>query len=240
MNRKHEQDMKAHAGISQFFSPDSMQRLQSIMYPRSATAGSHLFWEGEVSDKLYFVKKGMIHITKSADNGRMLTLHLHPAGDLFGQMDPFHDSVHSFNAEVMEDSEIGVILQKDLEVLLWQHGDLAIEFMKWMGLQHRMTQAKFRDLMLFGKSGALCSLLIRLSNTYGVERDNLTFISRKLTNTQMADMIGTSRESVNRMLSDMKKDGIISVEDGCIAIHDRGYLQNICRCENCPIELCRM
>lgn len=227
-------------GISSLFSAENMERLKSIMYAKSAKAGSHLFWEGDTADKLYYVKQGAVRITKSADNGRTLTLYLHTIGDLFGQVDPFRDSVHSFNAEVTEDSEIGIIQQKDLEVLLWQHGDLAVEFMKWMGLMHRMTQSKFRDLMMYGKPGALCSLLIRLSNTYGTLQGEQIHINMRLTNAEMADMVGTTRESVNRMLSDMRKEDIIEMHEGSIIIKDLDYLRNVCHCENCPKEICRM
>ncbi|AJY77710.1 regulatory protein [Paenibacillus beijingensis] len=229
-----------NSGIATFFSEENMERLQGVMYAKSARAGSYLFWEGDAADKLYYVKKGQVRITKSADNGRTLTLYLHLQGDLFGQVDPFRDSVHGFNAEVTEDSEIGIIQQKDLEVLLWQHGDLAIEFMKFMGLMHRRTQTKFRDLMMFGKPGALCSLLIRLGNTYGQPGDNGIIIGMKMTNTEMADMIGTTRENVNRMLSDMKKEDVISMEEGHIVIRNLNYLRDICRCESCPKEICRM
>jgi CRP/FNR family cyclic AMP-dependent transcriptional regulator len=132
-------------------------------------------------------------------------LSLYQEGDMFGQVDPFRQSSHVFNAEIIEDSVVGVIVQKDLEVLFWQNGDLAVEFMKWMGLIHRMTQSKFRDLMMFGKHGALCSLLIRLANTYGIEQENHIVVSKVHTNTELADMIGATRESVNRMPSKLKK-----------------------------------
>src|SRR5262249_35826798 len=139
---------------------------------------------------LYFIKRGRIKITKSSDEGRQFILYMHQEGDMFGQIDPFRQSLQVFNAEVIEECIIGVILQKDLEVLLWQHGELAVEFMKWMGLVHRMTQTKFRDLMMFGKHGALCSLVIRLTNSYGIEQDGQVCITKKLTHTELADMIG--------------------------------------------------
>ncbi|MBO9606832.1 MAG: Crp/Fnr family transcriptional regulator [Paenibacillaceae bacterium] len=217
-----------------------MERLYSVMYAKSAKAGTRLYWEEDTADKLYYVKKGQVRISKTVDNGRTLTLYIHKAGDLFGQIDPFRNSAQIFTAEVIEDSEIGVIQQKDLEVLLWQHGDLAIEFMKWMGLMHRMTQSKFRDLLMFGKPGALCSLLIRLSNTYGVPEGDAVRIDCKITNGEMADMIGTTRESVNRMLGDMRKDNVISLQDGTITVKNIAYLRDVCSCENCPKEICRM
>ncbi|MDQ1914378.1 Crp/Fnr family transcriptional regulator [Paenibacillus sp. GD4] len=227
-------------GILDIISAESFEKLKSIMYMKEIEKGSYLFWEGDQTDKLYFIMNGQVRTTKTTDSGKSLTMYLHLAGDLIGQMDPFKDSVHTFSAEAMKDSKIGVIQRKDLEILLWQHGDLAVEFMKWMGLMHRLTQTKFRDLMMFGKTGALCSLLIRLTNSYGVHRKNEIFIELKINNTEMADMIGATRESVNRMLSDLKKDDIIGYEDGHVVIKDLAYLRDVCRCENCPKEICRM
>ncbi|MCI3920709.1 Crp/Fnr family transcriptional regulator [Paenibacillus sp. TRM 82003] len=210
------------------------------MYETKAEAGSHLFWEGDVADKLYFLIRGRVKITKSSDEGRQFILYMYQDGDMFGQVDPYQDSTQGFNAEVAEPSTVGVIQKKDLEVLLWQHGDLAVEFMKWMGLIHRMTQTKFRDLMMFGKPGALCSLLIRLHNTYGEPRENGVLITKRLTNSELADMIGATRESVNRMLSDFKAANVVTNENGLILIKDLQYLKDICHCENCPADICRM
>jgi CRP/FNR family cyclic AMP-dependent transcriptional regulator len=112
--------------------------------------------------------------------------------------------------------------------------------MKWMGLVHRMTQTKFRDLMMFGKAGALCSVMIRLVNTYGVEEENGIRIDKKLTNSDLAEMIGATRESVNRMLGDMKKHHAIDFADGYWIVRDLDYLKDICHCENCSIDICRM
>ncbi|GFN33524.1 Crp/Fnr family transcriptional regulator [Paenibacillus xylaniclasticus] len=222
------------------FSADSLSKLKQIMYESKASSGTFLFREGEKADKLYYIHSGRIKITKSSDEGRQFILYMYQEGDMFGQVDPFRQSTQVFNAEVIEDSIIGVIRQKDLEVLLWQNGDLAVEFMKWMGLVHRMTQTKFRDLMMFGKHGALCSLLIRLGNTYGMEHNGHIVITKTHTNTELADMIGATRESVNRMLSELRKIDAISIEQSRIVIKDLQYLRDICHCEGCPKDICRM
>lgn len=227
-------------GTARFFSADSFAKLQSIMYRKPIEKGSVLFWEGDPTEKLFYVRSGRIRITKTSESGRHITLYLLQKGDMYGQPDPFQNPVHAFNAEVLEDGEIGVMQMADLEVLLWQHGDLAIEFMRWMGLMHRMTQTKFRDLMLYGKSGALCSLLVRLCNSNGsTDKEGIT-IGLKINHTEMADMIGATRECVNRMLSDLRKEGVIAMKDGHIVVKDVGYLRGVCRCENCPKEICRM
>lgn len=235
-----DETLNRNQGISAFFSVENMDRLKNIMYSKTVTAGSYLFWDGDQADYLYFVKKGQVKLTKSTDNGNKITLYLYNEGDMFGQIDPFQNSTQTFNAEVIEDAEFGIIQQKDLETLLWQHGDLAIEFMKWMGVMHRMTQTKFRDLLLYGKPGALCSLLIRLSNSYGVHQGNEIKIEKKMNNSELAEMIGATRESVNRMLSEMRKADVITIEHGAIIIKDLQYLRSICKCENCSAEICRV
>ncbi|WP_308639362.1 Crp/Fnr family transcriptional regulator [Paenibacillus silvisoli] len=222
------------------FSAEQFDLLQSIMQMKAVKDGAHLYWEGDASDSLYYVKQGQVRITKSADNGRTLTLYQHVPGDLFGQLDPFRNSAHGFNAVAMENCQIGIMKHKDIETQLQRNGELAVAFMKWLGLTHRMTQMKLRDLMMFGKAGALCSLLIRLNNTFGKARGGKRVITLKLTNAEMADMIGTTRESVNRLLSDMKKEGIISIEDGFLCIEKLEFLRESCSCEGCPDEICRM
>jgi CRP-like cAMP-binding protein len=222
------------------FSESSWARLEGIMYETKVQTGSFLFWEGDTADKLYYLRQGRVKITKSNDEGKGFILYLHNKGDLFGQVDPFQNSVHSFSAEVIEDALIGVIQQKDLAVLLWQHGELAVEFMKWMGLMHRLTQTKFRDLMMFGKPGALCSTLIRLCHSYGEENGTDILITKKLTNSELADMIGATRESVNRMLSDLRKQDVIALDNNHIIVKKLEYLKDICQCENCPKDMCRI
>lgn len=222
------------------FSDVQLFRLKTVMQESKLHAGSFIYREGDPANKLYYLVHGSVRITKATDDGRQLTIYLHQQGDLFGQVDPFHESAHSFGAEALEDTVIGVISRKALEEQLSQHGEFAVEFMKWMGLMHRLTQTRMRDLILFGKMGALCSLLIRLGNTYGAETEGRIKITKKLTNTELSDMIGTTRESINRMLSDLKKDEVISSDKGYLVIEKLDYLRNLCCCEHCPKEICRV
>lgn len=210
------------------------------MYEMKVDADSCVYWEGDLADKLYYIKKGKVKLTKTNEEGKEFVLYMFRDGDFLGQIDPYADSRQSFTAKAIEDSVIGTVLKSDLEVLLWQHGDLAIDFMKWMGLMHRMTQTKFRDLMLYGKPGALCSTLIRLANTFGVETPEGIWISEKMTNTDLADHIGAARESVNRMLGEWKREGVLEQKDGHLLIKNIAFLKNICHCELCPKNICRI
>lgn len=229
-----------HFSNTECLGPEHMAKLKQIMYDYNAPAGTHLYWEGDPTDKLFYIKRGRVKITKATDDGKQLIMYMYQTGDLFGELESFHGSFHNFNAETVEESQIGIIQQKDLEVLLWQHGDFAVDFIKWIGQMHRITQNKFRDLMMFGKPGALCSVLIRLSNTYGKPFGKGVLITTRLTNNELAEMIGATRESVNRMLSDLRRQGVIDYHNSLIVINDPLYLRDTCHCENCPGSICRI
>ncbi len=230
-------------GIHRFFSEDQFARIDELMYPKRAEKGSYLFWEGDPAGKLYYLRSGKVKLRKSTDEGKDFTLSILQTGDLIWEPENGLTAVHSFSAEVLEDAELGVVQWKDLEILLYRYGDFAVRFMNWMAVGQRVSESKFRDLLLFGKPGALASTLIRMANTYGIAVPEGIKITLKLTNTEIADLIGTSRESVNRMLNDLKIEGIIDIRQGRIFILRLNALREICHCPTCPgcpKEICRI
>lgn len=226
--------------IEEFFSDEHLKQLKSIMSIVTAKKGTYLYWEGEELTHLYYIYSGLIKVEKTTVEGKKLNLSIHHAGDLVGE---YGSSQHVFSAKVMEETKVGLLKIKDLEELIAASGDLALQFCKWMGYSQRLAQLKIRDLLLHGKTGALASILIRLSNTYGVKHAHGIMLDIHLTNTEMAEFLGMSRESVNRLLNHWKQAGIIDLNNGKIFINSLSALRNISQCPTqptCPLELCRL
>jgi CRP-like cAMP-binding protein len=201
--------------------------------------GTFLFQEGMEAKELYIILSGRVQISKITADGRELSLRICGENDICGELTLFTDNPkYLLSAKVIEDGEIVAIRKDLLENEIFQNSTLAFEFMKWMSDHFRKTQTKFRDLVLNGKRGALFSTLIRMSNSYGVQQKNGILIDLPLTNQELANFCGTSRESTNRILSDLKKDNIISVKKGKITILDLQYLKTEIGCENCPAVFC--
>ncbi|MBP3950828.1 Crp/Fnr family transcriptional regulator [Bacillus suaedae] len=214
--------------------------LTDIMYEQKVEAGTFLFREGDTANKLFYIKEGHVKMLKGTSDGKEYILNMFNSGDLFGEMSSFMAISYSYNARAETDCVVGVIQQKDLEILLWQHGEIAVEFLKWTSLLNQITQSKLRDLTFHGKLGALASTLIRMSHSYGEEYKGSIRITKKMKNGELGEYIGATRESVNRMLSDLKTKGVIEQSKGFLIIHDLDHLKTICQCENCPLEICRM
>jgi CRP-like cAMP-binding protein len=135
---------------------------------------------------------------------------------------------------------VAAINIESLEKALFENTQLAYEFMKWMNDHFRKTITKFRDLVLHGRKGALYSTLIRFSNSYGENHEEGILISVPLTNQDLANFTGTARESVSRMLSDLRKKKIITIDRKTIIIHNIEFLKKEIECENCPITVCNI
>jgi CRP/FNR family transcriptional regulator len=203
--------------------------------------GNFLFQEGTEAKELYYIEKGKIQLSKLTPDGRELTFCICSAGELIGEINVFcAASRHMLQAKALEGSEIIAMDKEELEELLTKNPELSIEYMKWMGERLRRNQTKFRDLVLHGKKGALYSTLIRMSNSFGTMREHGIELNLQLTNQELANFCGTSREVVNRMLSDLRKENVISIHKGKITIHDLNYLKLEINCEDCPKELCKM
>src|SRR5690606_19122695 len=132
------------------------------------------------------------------------------------------------------------ISKQAIEETLILHPHLSIEMIKIMNIQHQQTQSKFRDLILHGKKGALYSTLIRLTNSYGIQEEHGILINLPLTNQELANFCGMTREVINRLLSELKKLNKLSMLDGKMIIHDLQYLKKEIHCENCPVEICNI
>ena len=201
--------------------------------------GRYLFHESTPASDLYYIIKGKVEVSKVVPDGRELTIRISSENDLVGETVLFSQNPkYMMNAKMMEDGTVAVISKEALEEKIASDSHLAVEMMTWLSAQNRKNQAKFRDMLLHGKKGAFYSTLIRLSNSYGTEAEDGKVINLPFTNQELANFCGTSREVVNRMLAQLRKNNVISIKKGRITILDFDYLKQEIDCENCPIEIC--
>lgn len=228
------------------YQEEAFENLQEILSSANQTIrvkkGNFLFQEGMDANELYLIRSGRIQISKINPDGKELTFRICGEGEIVGELTLFsEDPKYLLTAKVMEDAELASINRDYLEAQLIMNSRLTLEFMRWMSNHFRKTHTKFRDLILHGKKGAMYSTLIRLCNTYGIHKDDGTIvIDLPLKNQELANFCGTSRESINRMLSALRAEGIVSLVNGRIAVHDIGYLKKEINCESCPEQVCRI
>ncbi|MCG7379197.1 Crp/Fnr family transcriptional regulator [Paenibacillus sp. ACRSA] len=230
-------------GILSFVTAEQWASIETMMQPKRVKSGYSLFLEGDEAGYLYFIRSGRVKLTKSTEDGKEIILSIQQKGDLIGEFGGIGGQMHSYSAEMTDKGELAIISLSELESVLSKDGDLALKFLQWMALAQRITQSRFRDLLLYGKAGALASTLIRASNSYGKMTPDGIVLEMKLNHTELAEMIGATRESVTRMLGAWKEQGTLDTLEGKLIIRDLAALRCMCGCPtvpSCPTELCRM
>lgn len=203
--------------------------------------GDHLFQEGTEAREIYFLLSGKVQVSKVVPDGRELALRISGKGDVISEFNLFEkSSLYLANAKIIESGEAMVIAKKRFEEKLASKPEVMLSWFQRTQLDNQKTQSKLRDLILHGKKGGVYSTLIRLSNTFGRRAEDGIHIDVSLTNQEIANLCGTSREVVNRMFSDLRKKQIISTKKGSLIIHDLDYLKNEINCDNCPIDICQI
>lgn len=223
-------------------STESVECLSKLAYQTlKVRKGTHLFQEGQDGDRFFVVLKGKFQINKLSGDGKQLCLRLCGPSSIMGELMIFaKDGKYLFSGRALEDSEVLVIKNEAIERELLTNPLFAADFMPVMTDHIRKQHTKFRDLVLYGKKGALYSTLIRMTNSYGVPVENGILLDVQMTNQDLANFSSTTRESVNRSLNELKGMGVLSFEGRKIIIHDLEYLKQEINCENCPASYCNI
>lgn len=229
---------KKNTPFFQQLSPEDQHNLLLHGTEITARNGQTLFYEGEEAKYIYLIREGQVRLSKMTMDNKKFILHIKQKDDVVGEFSLFNDMKASMTAEVTAFSILYRFERKVLEALFTQNGEIAVAFIKLFARNTQATQAKFSDLLLYGKTGAFYSILIRFANSYGVSHPQGTLIKMKLTNKELADFIGTSRETVNRMINDLKRDDILHMDGGNIIIKDMEFLRGHLQCGKCPLQIC--
>lgn len=204
--------------------------------------GMPLFQEGSLADQLYLIKKGKMQISKETESGKELAIRICGEHRLLGETAVFCCSTfHTTTAKALMNTELYALSRERFENYLHTEPPIMADYLKWLQIEHMKDQSRLRDLVLHGKKGALYSTLIRLANTYGqFHSPNEVTIQLALTNTDLANLCATSREMINRMLSELRKQQVLDIEKGYMTIRDLSFLKHKIECDDCPLTVCRI
>ncbi|KHD85255.1 Crp/Fnr family transcriptional regulator [Heyndrickxia ginsengihumi] len=226
--------------MTSLLSDKNLKQLKSMAHAaQKVPKGTFIFREGQAGENFFIVLSGKFEISKFTGDGKELCLRLCGENAVIGELMVFsNNGKYLFNGRALEDSEVLVIKNKAIEQELLVNAEFALEFLKMMTDHFRKQHTKFRDLVLYGKKGALYSTLIRISNSYGVKVNGGILLDAPITHQELANFSSTSRESVTRELNYLKSKGIISFKGRKIIIHSLDYLKLKINCEGCPASYC--
>ncbi|MCL6610058.1 MAG: Crp/Fnr family transcriptional regulator [Peptococcaceae bacterium] len=209
-----------------FLDDRDLAEIDRLIMERTYQKGRIIFVEGEPGEAIFFLKTGRVKISKQSDDGREQILHFIHPGEVFAEVILFDGGPYPATAEAVEDSKIGLIRNSDMERITLANPGIALGMLKIMARRLRMSQKQINELALMDTSRRMASTLLFLAAEQGVPCGRGTAIDMSLTNQDLASMIGTSRETANRILSDMRRQKAILVDKKQIVITDMKRLKS--------------
>ena len=170
--------------------------------------------EGDRTDSLYVILSGKVKVYLGDESGKELILDIKGPGQYFGEM-VLDEGPRSASVMTMEPSQFAVISGSDFKSCLLKHPEIALHVITHLIRLARGLNENVKSLALLDVYGRVARMLLDLA----VEQNGHMVIPEKLTQKEMANRVGASREMINRILRDLSTGGYIKVESGRITIH---------------------
>jgi CRP-like cAMP-binding protein len=201
--------------------PPELERVTEITRERTYPKNSVILFEDDPGDALYVVAQGQVKVVLIGEDGREVILSVLGEGMFFGEMALIDDEPRSAHVIAMEDSTLLVLRREDFESILKQTPSIALALLRELSRRLRRVDEKVGSLVLLDVNGRVAQLLLDLADETGSNR-----ITRRLTHHTIAQMIGSSRETVSRTMREFVDKGYIEVSRREIVLKDRAALES--------------
>ena len=192
---------------------------------RRARAGEVLFQKGDAGDGLMAIMKGRIRISTLSEDGKEVVLNILGRGELFGEIALIDGKERSADASVIEDAELVVIDARDFMPFLAARPELATRLLVLLCQRIRWVSNLYEDAVFRHLPARLAKHLLWLADSFGSDTKAGKRIGIKLSQQDLGNLMGTTRESVNKQMRQWIDDGLVTVERGYITIHDQDALE---------------
>lgn len=206
--------------------PDRLRRLfESARLSQTFSRGSLLFVEGQPATRVFAVRSGRIKLSVSSRDGKVIVLRIAEAGDVLALASAIAGAEHDTTAETLEECCVDVLRQKDLLVSLERDPQVGLEVVR------QLSRRLLAERQLIASMASADSVFIRLARLFLGWSENgnggLLHLKNVFTHQQIAEMIGTSRETVTCTVREMRERQLVTLKGENLVIHDRARLQLI-------------
>jgi len=208
--------------------PDEQRTAVERMISYAEYAQGQIFYAPEESgDRLYILRRGRVRIYKLSPEGRALTLLILEPSSIFGEMALAADWVHDSFAETMTDCTVGTIVRDDLRRVLNSHPAVALRFMNVISRRLRARERKLADIAFKSVPQRLATVLLNLAGATASRQPASPPAVVRYTHQQLAELIGSYRETVTKAIGEFREAGLIRVEEDAIYLTDMPRLQGL-------------
>jgi CRP-like cAMP-binding protein len=194
--------------------------LRQSMVEVRLSRSEELFSEGDQGDRLYVILEGKIKLGRTSSDGRENLLAILGPGEMFGELSLFDPGPRTATATSVGDSRLIGLGHDALEPWLIRHPEVALKLLNALAQRLRRTNETLADLVFSDVPGRVAKALLDLSTRFGRPTDDGILVAHELTQEELAQLVGASRETVNKALADFATRGWLRLEARAVVLLD--------------------
>lgn len=213
-------EVLARAGIFQGVEPAAIQALTKQLQPVDFPRGYVIFNEGEPGDRLFIIISGKIKIGRRSADGRENLLTIMGPSDMFGELSIFDPGPRTSTATTV--TEVRAVSMDRASLLAWidHRPEISQQLLRVLARRLRRTNNNLADLIFTDVPGRVAKALLQLAQRFGTQEAGSLRVTHDLTQEEIAQLVGASRETVNKALADFASRGWLRLEGKTVLILD--------------------
>lgn len=201
-------------------SSKDMEKIVAVTYQKKYRKDNMILIEEEAGQTMFILMSGQVKVSRISEDGREVILAVMGEGDFFGELSLLDGQSRSANVTVIKDAEMLLINRDDFLNLLNEFPQIAIQLLRELAGRMRKSDAQIKSLSLKNATGKVTGTIHRLAEDIGVVENNQVCIDNLPTQQDLANMAGTSRETISRVLQRLINDKYVTKEGGKLVILD--------------------
>lgn len=195
-----------------------IEALAELAFTRRFNKGQLIILAAEAGDSLFIIRTGQVKVSLLHEDGREFILSLLGEGEFFGELALLDDRPRSANVVAVEETELIIVKRSDFHELVNRVPGIAVTMLEELAGRMRRTDEQVGGLALLNVYSRVAKTILRLASDSGVETDEGVLIEQRPTHQQLANMSGTTRETVTRALKQLEIEGYIRCQGRKILI----------------------
>lgn len=197
---------------------ETLEKISKLGIRKTFKKDSVVLFEHETGSALFVIVEGKVKVSRVSDDGKEVILTILSDSDFFGEMAILDGLARSANVTAMEDSELFLIQRAEFINLLREYPDVSIALLQELTQRLRSADMKIKSLSLKDAEGKVATVILQLADDLGKIKQGTVEIEKLPFQHDLANMAGTSRETISRTLHSFAKKGLVELEGSKLKI----------------------
>jgi CRP/FNR family cyclic AMP-dependent transcriptional regulator len=220
-------ELLANVPLFNDLEPAELDALIPVSRTVTLKTREELFHKGDSGAQVYVVIEGRLKALTTSDEGDDMVFNIVGPGEVLGEIALLGGTQRTATVTAIDPCELLIIDRRDFIAFLQNHPDVSIKLLDVLAKRIKQVSELVEDTLFLNLPLRFAKKLVSLSHAYGTPHERGLRLDLKLSQEEWGDLVGTSRESVNKQLRAWTEEGLISVDHGYIIIHDRRELEKL-------------